>query len=238
MTGANKFGRMIKVVAGMVLGGVISQSARAAMIDVDFSPGSNPAQSGAAVLGSAGDIWNNITAGSGTSVALNDTTGAATSVAMTFTEAFGGNNTGGSPMDAATTNLMQDYGSFNGSTIALTGLAPSTAYTLALYGAGDQAGGDQGTTFTLPGGVIGKTTETSAGTGSRRLSDGAGVAYTLLTASSDASGNLNIAVTYNSTHFSTAPVNGFQITPAPEPASLGLLGFAGIGLIRRRCVRG
>src|SRR5215467_8823924 len=86
------------VVAAMVF----TAQATASLIDVDFSPGAGPAQSGAAVLGSAGDIWNNLTAGSGTAVALNDVTGAATSVNLTFSSNFGGNDAGNSPMDAAT----------------------------------------------------------------------------------------------------------------------------------------
>ena len=150
------------LIVSLILMSTMATCALAALIDVDFSPGGSPAQSGAAVLGTAGDVWNNFTAGSGTAAVLNDTTGTPTTATLTFTENFGGNNTAGSPMDAATTNLMQDYGGFNGTTIAIAGLSPSTSYTLALYGAGDQAAGDQGTKFTLPGGVIGMTTETSA----------------------------------------------------------------------------
>ena len=224
---------------GFVSVAAISGRASAAIIDVQFDPGNAGAQSGAAVLGSAGDIWNNLTGGTGAAVVLNDVTGTATSVKLTWTENFGGLNAAGSPMDAGTTNLMQGYGGFNGTTLAITGLTPSTNYQLALYGAGDQAAGDQGTKFTIPQtgpSVVGTTTETFAATGDRKLSDGAGVAYTLLSASSDASGNMSINIAFNSSHFSTAPVNGLQIASAavPEPASLGLLGMSAVTLIGRR----
>ena len=154
-------------------------------------------------------------------------------------------------MDAATTNLMQDWFGFNGKVLTIDGLSPSTAYQLALYGAGDQnslngqPNGGQGTLFTIvqsPTNVQGFSTEVNPGaptTGDRKISDGPGVAYTLLTANSDATGEMKINVNYYSTSFSTAPVNGFQIQSAvPEPTSLVLIGIGGAAmfLARRRKV--
>jgi hypothetical protein len=201
------------IVFAVVVAVVFAGQATATLVDVDFSPGAGPAQSGAAVLGSAGDIWNNVTGSSGTAVALNDVTGAATSVTLTYSSNFGGSN------------------------------AASSAYQIALYGAGDQntlngaANGGQGTLFTIlqtpSPTVFGTTTEVNPSaptTGDRKISDGAGVAYVLLTANSDATGMLKVNVNYNSTSFSTAPVNGFQIQAVPEPTSMMLIGIGGIGL--------
>jgi hypothetical protein len=218
-------------------------TASAALIDIDFSPGNGPAQVGAAVFGSAGDIWNNLTANSATTLALNDVAGNPTAVNITYSMNFGGSNAAGSAMDAATTNLMTDYGAFNGKRIVIAGLAPSTAYQLALYGAGDQnalngaANGGQGTTFTILPSAQALTTGVNTGTptlGDRKISDGAGVAYVLLAATSSAAGILNVDVTYNSTSFSTAPVNGFQLQTVPEPTTLGAIAAGVAVFIRRR----
>jgi hypothetical protein len=231
---------------------VFASQASATLVDVDFSPGAGPAQSGAAVLGSAGDIWNNITGSSDTAVALNDVSGSATSVTLTYSSNFGGNDAGNSPMDAATSNLMQDYLAMNGLTFTIGGLTPSSAYQIALYGAGNQntlngqPNGGQGTLFTIlqtpSPTVFGTTTEVNPSaptTGDRKISDGPGVAYVLLTANSDATGALKVNVNYNSTSFSTAPVNGFQIQAVPEPTSFVLVGIGGacLCLLRRKNVR-
>ncbi len=225
------------MLAALMMAAALSPRAKATLIDVDYSPGNGPAQSGAAVLGASGDVWNNLS-NSGTNVVLNDSTGTPTSATLTWAMNFGALDTGGSPMDAGTTNLMEDYGGFNGTTITIAGLSPATKYQLVLYGAGDQTGGDQGTTFTIPqtGGpsLVGLTSETFSGSGDRRISDGPGVAYTVLNPLSDATGKININVSYNSSHFSTAPVNGFQLATVPEPASMALLAIGGTALLARR----
>ena len=110
------------------------------------------------------------------------------------------------------------------------------------------ANGGQGTLFTIrsiteSNGFQGFTTEVNPSaptTGDRKISDGPGVAYVLLTANSDATGELKVNVNYNSTSFSTAPVNGFQIVEAvPEPTSMCLLGIGGVAmfLVRRKVAR-
>ena len=242
MSSNNAITRRASILAASILttacGLFTTRSASAVLISVDFSPGGGPVQTGAAVFGAAGDVWNGLAGGSGAGVPLVDSTGAASGAAITYSSNFGGLQAGGSPMDAGTAPLMTDYLAMDGKLTTVSGLAPNTTYDLAFYGAGDQAAGDQGTTFILPGNIQSFTTETFAATGSRRLSDGAGVAYTLMSETSDASGNIQFFVTFHSTHFGTAPVNGFQIqTAVPEPATGVVLAGAGLALVARRSRR-
>ena len=56
------------IVFALVVAAIFASQASATLVDVDFSPGGGAIQSGAAALGSAGDIWNNLTAASGAAV--------------------------------------------------------------------------------------------------------------------------------------------------------------------------
>ena len=207
------------------------------LINGDF--GSGATQTGAAVLGSSGDVWNAIAATSGALVnsAGNPVTGVGYAV----------NNgsqvylaTSGTPTDFGTTNLMQDYAfGFNHSgytltiQFSLTGLTGYTGdnFSLVLYAAGNAAG--QGATLTLTGATGGNTGSnliTSAA--SRQISAGVGVAYQTFTGTLT-NGTLTINATENAGQTFTV-LNGYQlqlITPASTNAYLTSLMLSPAGFL-------
>jgi len=109
------------------------------------------AQTGAAVVGSAGDQWNLITSFPGTTArALNNTAGGASGISMTS------NTPGGSGIYRSATafntwsstpyqNLMSSYtnpsnSSANKNTLTFTGLNTSTLYDIYVYTSSDVSG--------------------------------------------------------------------------------------------------
>ena len=189
-------------------------------IDVDF--GSSATQSGAAVLGTAGDTWNAISATTGT---IKNTANATLSgVGLTLASSGVFTDTGGTAMDAATTALMQDYAYGNNSsvTVSLTGLAPYTnsPFTLVVYSAGDNSG--QGGSFSLTGATGGNTTGALNTSGlSRQISAGPGVVYNIFNGTLT-NGTLTFTCTaINGQQFTE--VNGFQLQFAPATNDPSLL---------------
>jgi len=189
-------------------------------IDVDF--GSGATQSGSAVVGAPGDVWNAVAATTGT---IKNTANATLSgVGLTLTSSGVNTDTGGTAMDAATSPLMQDYTYGNNSTVtvSLTGLAPyiNSPFTLVVYSAGDSSG--QGGILTLTGAASGNTAGTLVTSGiSRKLSAGTGVAYNTF------SGSLtNGTLTFTCTALTSqqyTEVNGFQLQFAPATNDPSLL---------------
>jgi hypothetical protein len=223
-------------------------NANAQLIDVDINgQGSSATQTGAAVLGSSGDIWNGL---GGSSTTLNDSTGTAvTGVSLTISgnANSGANDPGGSAMDTATTPLMQDYlypngGSTTGITLTVNGLTAyaGDSFTFVIYAAGDGAGqganlvfDDGATSSAVATSVIGTSTVTDASTTgvSRQLSAGEGVAYQEFTGTVAADGILSVNGTPSDASPYTA-FNGFQleIGAAPEPQVWAMLGLGLVGL--------
>lgn len=174
--------------------------------------------SGAAVLGAAGDQWNNINVNTGAGIPLICSNGSNSPVTMTFTSgggydanSFGGSTPfAGTPYDA----LMEDY-LFNGDipqTITLSGLAPDSFYNLVLYNAADQGATAAGriTLFT-----VNSNTQSSAWNASSSTFI-AGTDYVeFKPALSDASGNLVITWTGNGS--AEGDINGFQLQSVPFP---------------------
>jgi hypothetical protein len=137
----------------------------------------------------------------------------------------------------------------------LTGLTANSAYSLYEYG-GDQGNVGCGATYTLAAANQGVGYNSSTGaytvnpsatsgfhsvfsaSGGNNPTPEQGLSWVLLPAKADANGNLQIFV--NEDHGSTikAFTNGFGIdgtfTLVPEPASIGLLGAAALGLLSRR----
>jgi alpha-L-arabinofuranosidase len=212
--------------------GIIFLSAgmvRAQLIDVHFNndsygeshggPITGPDMSGAAVLGAAGDQWNNIGVTNGTGISFIYANGSNSPATITFTSgggydvyAFGGSTPfAGTPYDA----LMEDY-LFNGGTprtITLSGLAANSIYNLVLYNAADVPAAGRTTYFT-----VNSSTQTSTWNGSSSNLI-AGIDYVEFpSALSDASGNMVITWTGNGSL--EGDVNGFQIQFVQGPPTI------------------
>ena len=189
-------------------------------IDVDF--GSGATQSGSAVVGAPGDVWNAVAATTGT---IKNTANATLSgVGLTLTSSGVNTDTGGTAMDAATSALMQDYAYGNNSTVtvSLTGLAPyiNSPFTLVIYSAGDNSG--QGGILRLVGATGGNTAGTLATSSiSRQLSAGPGMAYNTFNGTLT-NGTLTFTCT-NLTGQQFTEVNGFQLQFAPATNDPSLL---------------
>ena len=200
---ANSYG---SVTSSVVVLAVLTSTV---LIDGDF--GSGATQTGAAVLGSAGDAWNAITASTST---LHNSAGTTVNgVGLTLTDQGVFTDAGGDAMDAGTTALMQDYAYGNTTpatvTVTFTGLSNYTnsLFALVVYAAGDQAG--QGGSLNLTGATGGNTASTLTTTAaSRQVSAGSGVAYNAFSGTL-ASGTLTLVVSANGSAYSI--VNGFQL---------------------------
>jgi len=181
--------------------------------------GTGATQTGAAVLGAPGDVWNPLSA---TTATVTNSAGIIlTGVGITLND--GGQlyaDAGGDAMDGATTPLMEDYayvraGYTTTDTVSITGLAPYTNYpfTLVVYAAGDTA--SQGADLTLTAGAAGGNSASTLTTtaASRQISAGAGVAYQIFTGALTGG-----TLTFNSTLLSGQSfggLNGFQLQLNP-----------------------
>ena len=189
------------------------------LINGDF--GSAATQTGAAVLGSAGDAWNALNGNANT--IFDSSNNVVSGVRLTLVNASQlYTDAGGIAMDANTTALMEDYAfGYNNPnytatvTVSLTGLTKYTnsAFNLVVYAAGDQNG--QGAILNLTAGATGgnsaSTLATTATT--RQISTGLGVAYNTFTGILT-NGTLSFAATESAGQMFTV-VNGFQLQFSP-----------------------
>lgn len=211
-------------------------SASAQLYNVDAGTGSSPTYTGAAVLGSSGDLWNGITGSDfgDFTTAISDSTGsfAAGTTIRVWNYAFRSDNSGGSTANPM--SLMQDYitspgwGAGDGWPIKvqLSNLPASTAFNLVVYAAGDAAGqGGQITLFDPSGNMVANTTAAT-----RDITTGAGDAYVTFSGTTKVDGTVYFEVV--TTHDDWHALNGLQLqlTSVPEPSTLAL-GACGMGLL-------
>ena len=239
----NRF--LIRAISAVTFAGLaVSVASADTLFNVDQNNGSSPTQTGAAVIGSAGDFWNPIASGGVTNATLANSTNATTGLLTFSTSSSNGISTytdaGGTAMDAATTPLMEDYaygaGSGGNLTQTISGLSRFTGntFTLYIYAAGDANG--QGSLITLGGTGVSDTGAAASTTAvSRKLSAGVGVAYQTFTGT--ITGDSFTITEAKTTGASNGIFNGFQLDVVPEPGSYAIVlgGFAVLfALIRFR----
>jgi hypothetical protein len=243
----------------MILVGVAlatAVSARATLYDVQLN-GQATAYSGAAQIGAAGDIWNNIALGA-SGVALVDSAGQASSVSLSFSAT---NHTASSAYTTVGTPTigLNDYAlklDWNGvawaqwptATLTLSGLPASTAFTLYGYGASAYNNYTLGSTWKL-GANNGGASDSEAYTWGNPTGMDAkdigneNICWVQLSGTTDAGGNATVTLTpttvtvsgYNQAYWQTY-VNGFQLQVIPEPSTFVLagLGLTSLVALRRR----
>jgi hypothetical protein len=270
----SRFLKLLPVGIIFLSAGLLEAKIAPGLIDVDFNGNSvgqayngggvatGPTQSGAAVIGSAGDIWNgfsdsdmgftdqaNVTGpiNSG-SLALNYADGSSSGASMVINAAGSydaneptwGNTSAFTTAGSPYSNLMQDEVYTTApETLTLSGLAANQNFDLIIYSAGDQNLGTGNTekegTFTVNG--ITQNTIWD-GTTSTLI---AGKTYVQFSATSDGSGNL--VINYGGTPAATGvnqetDFTGFQLRVVPEPSTWALLAISGALLfISRRSLR-
>lgn len=209
-------------------------------IDVDFNGSVLPSAtaSGAAVIGSPGDVWNVFNGTPTGAQALNLTTGAASSGvtlqvsgSQYITGTIGGAN-------GPNTNLTQDFLAVGGAmqvrtgTITLAGLTSNQTYTFYLYNGSTMVSRitdytvTAGTTVVASGAInnIG-TLGTAVWTASNGVVPGN---YLQLNATADSSGQLIIK--FMNRAAAEGDFAGFQIRAIPEPSSYALL-LSGVAIL-------
>lgn len=215
--------KLVSQIAGIF---ILASVAGADLWNIQFSRNLNSpvVQTGAAVIGDAGDMWNFCLGSSGTNAALYNAAGSATSVSITWTArgALNAPDTDGSFGFYGTpyANLMRGclYNkSGETNTLTIAGLAASSEYAIYLYTQGDSACSGRQLTATTDDGSFSSSAAVATAS-SFVLNQN----YLLFTSTTDASGVLNIS--YHS--LSEADVNGLQIIAIPEPATAGLFGLS------------
>jgi len=228
--------------AAAVVASLGATSIRADLIDVNFYSASfgGGTASGAAVVGNSSDIWNGINGdtSSGSMDNLMDVAGDSTPVEIAWIAA-------GAVIPLASNiqpnpSLMYDY-LYNTNTteinngditVTLSGLAPETQYDLYLYVASNDASDyDRAVALTVDSSIGG-----AGGNPQTTFIDGQN--YKLLTPTSDNLGDLSVTESPQALGLintsGEVDLNGLQIRPVPEPASLAFMGLGSVALLYKQ----
>lgn len=208
------------------------RSTQAQLIDVNFTqnssagaggPNPGPTMSSAAVLGSAGDLWNGINGTNGTAIPLIYTDGALSPVTLSFTSGGGYNvydYSGTTPFNGTPWQaLAETYLYNNGAqqTITLSGLETNSLYNVVAYNAANSGASDRTTYFAINGYKQGSTWNGSSDTFIP------GIDYVFFPSVMSGS-NGTLVLTYDGIGSAEADINGFQIEAAPLLAGASCTG--------------
>lgn len=233
--------------AAIAAAGIVSMSAKAVVVNIDFTKSSS-AYSGTAAADDTGTVWNLAEANS-TLTSLDDSNGNSTSIGLSTSGASGawsdndGANVSGGNLTEAF-GLMEHYSYLKESSPSIThlfaGLTAGQGYDLYVYAYGDSVGQnvcssvDNGTTWL----------QTSDPTGLTTLVEGR--QYVLFeSVLADSNGEITLLTSLPSTTSVTdldasanyASINGLQLATSaavPEPATFVLAGLLGFLLLMRR----
>jgi hypothetical protein len=204
----------------------------AQLININLITDGGAAMTGAAAIGTAGDIWNESPVGSLTD--FNDMVGidpnttpfnlvnsSGLDSGVTLDAFFFGtsNLSSTSFVDGAGKQLMQGYVLGSGY-MTLSGLGANQSYVLYVYSQAET--GVANTSSTLTAGSVSFDTPINNGNASTFIK---GVNYTSHIVTADSAGSLTVTV---STLNANSAINGFQIQAVPEPKSVMLLGVGGV----------
>jgi hypothetical protein len=212
----------------------------AGLIDVDFKfTTAFPQQTGPAVTGVAGDLWNTELNPFAHTTGILSLAKGASSNGVTYSLAGATNalvGQGGGFASTQYASLMADgytVSAGNTMTITLNGLTAFQPYNLYLYSSfADSSGSDiRTTTFT-----IGTASLTAMTIGAPSVFVEGNNYVHFGSQPADASGQLTISVQGSGGNASSPNafggiVNGFQIEPVPEPATLVLFAAGAIGVL-------
>ena len=193
----------------------------------DYTSTGNATQTGAAVVGTAGDVWNHSGNGTGTAVALNNVAGTSSGVSLTWSGAGGVfQHDGGfsNPTVTPWASLMTSYlYSTASSTLALTGLNASLTYDLYLYIQPTWGGDGRTAAFTATG-LVTTGPVTTLGAIPSLNTFVLGTNYVKFSGLAPTAGG-NLTITYTTPN--EADLNGFQLQSVPEPGTWALLALPG-----------
>jgi hypothetical protein len=217
-------------------------SSQAALYNVDWkkSGDGTPVFTGAAAVGSTGDVWNTTDPESNILAdlaSIADSSGTVSTVSVVWSDElqssinsgaidFSTSGPGGTNLDP----LMEDYGFTapgNTATVTISGLALNSSYTIYLFGHPD--GFSQDVTFAVTDAA--ESAQTLAASKNDNNGFVAGTDFAIFTGNTGGTGT----VVYTQTSFTGFSGSaGFQLDVVPEP-SVALLGGLGLlGLLRRR----
>jgi hypothetical protein len=220
---------------------LLPSAGRAQLINVDFNADSTGTytQSGAAVFGNAGDLWNGIVWSANQSsnfASLFDSMGITSGVTLTFSASTAFNAAAypqaglpngfyGTPYS----NLMNDYlvaypnqpGQFT-----LSGLQPTQDYQLLVYTDSASDGGGRQTNVTVSGLTITQLTNAPLNPMFNQFVQGYN--YLAFDVKPTQAGLLTVDF---SAAVGEGDITGFQLVAVPEPATSALVLIGGLGII-------